>query len=157
MSISKTARSGFLVFGGLLGLVFIGIAYAQRPPELNETGAAYLRVNINPTDVPPMVNINPYQAVPSVKVTEMPEIRVAATGCGNRSNYQTGIGRSISGPLMVTYLHLPEQTRVTLSSNESSHSLNLGPGGQITTAIFLQPNQRMEFDSEIMYSGCRPE
>jgi len=154
---SKSARTGLIVNVILLGLVLIGLAYAQRPPDFNETGSAYLRVNINPTDVPPMVNINPYKIAPSVRVTEMPEVRVAATGCGNRRNYQTGVGRSISGPLTITYLHLPEQTRVTLSGDGGSHSLNLGPAGQITTAIYLQPNQRMDFDSDIMYSGCRPE
>src|SRR5213594_1213157 len=98
--------------------------HAQRPPETDATGAAYLRVNINPTDVPPMVNINPNQSIPRVQVTEMPEIRVTPSGCGNRRSYQTGIGRSISGPMMVTYLHLPEQTRVSLGDPNGSHSMN---------------------------------
>ena len=53
--------------------------------------------------------------------------------------------------------HLPEQTRVTLADASESHSMNLGAAGQITTAIFLQANQRLDFDAEIMYSGCRPE
>ena len=153
----KTTRAVLIVNIVFVLLVLIRLAYAQRPPETDETGAAYLRVNINPTSVPPAVNINPNQYVPSVKVTEMPELRIPPTGCANRRNYQTGVGRSISGPLMITYLHLPEQTRVTLSDGTGSHSMNLGSAGQITTAIFLQPNQRVEFDSEIMYSGCRPE
>jgi hypothetical protein len=34
--------------------------------------------------------------------------------------------------------------------------MNLSSAGQITTAIFLQANQRLDFDAEIMYSGCRP-
>jgi hypothetical protein len=58
---------------------------------------------------------------------------------------------------MVTYLHLPEQTRVTLGDNSGSHSMTLGTGEQITTAIYLQANQRLEFSNEVMYSGCRPE
>ena len=154
---SKAAKVGLIVNTALLALVLIGLAHAQRPPEIDETGAPYLRVNINPTDVPPMVNINPYQFVPRVQVTEMPQIRIPASGCAQRQNYQTGISRSISGPLMITYLHLPEQTRVTLADPSGSHSMNLGAAEQIRTAIFLQPNQRLEFDSEIMYSGCRPE
>lgn len=154
---SKVAKVGLILNTALLLLVLIGLAHAQRPPETDQTGAAYLRVNINPTDVPPMVNINPYQLVPKVQVTEMPQIRIPATGCAQRQNYQTGIGRSISGPLMVTYLHLPEQTRVTLGDAGGSHSMNLGAAGQITTAIYLQSNQRLEFDAEVMYSGCRPE
>src|SRR5439155_22037682 len=114
------------------------VTHAQRPPETDSTGAAYLRVNINPTDVPPMVNINPSQNVPRVRVTEMPQIQVAPAGCENRKNFQTGIGRSIAGPMMVTYLHLPPQTTVTLGQDAAgSHSMNLGAAGQITTAIFL--------------------
>jgi len=154
---SKTAKISLIANAVFLMLVLLGLAYAQRPPELDDTGAAYLRVNINPTNVPPMVNINPFDAVPRVRVTEIPEIKVAPTGCAERRNYQTGIGRSVSGPLMITYLHLPEQARVTLAGAGGSHSINLGTGGQITTAIYLEPNQRLEFDSEIMYSGCRPE
>jgi len=132
--------------------------HAQRPPELDATtGAAYMRVNINPTDIPPMVNINPYETVPKVEITRMPEIHVPVSGCENRQNFETGIGRSISGPLMITYLHLPQQTVVTLAAETDSHSMNLGAGGQITTAIYLRSNQRLDFDAEIMYSGCRPE
>jgi hypothetical protein len=154
---SKAAKTAWAVNVVLLVLTLIGLAHAQRPAETDSTGAAYLRVNINPTDVPPMVNINPNRSVPRVQVTEMPEVKVNPSGCQNRRNFQTGVGRSISGPLMITYLHLPEQTRVTLGDSSGSHSMNLGPAGQITTAIFLQANQRMEFDSEIMYSGCRPD
>jgi hypothetical protein len=141
----------------IAGSYFGTLVHAQRPPELDSTGAAYLRVNINPTEIPPMVNINPYDIVPKVEVTQMPEVRVPASGCQNRQNFQTGIGRSISGPLMITYLHLPQQTTATLADAAGSHSMNLSTAGQITTGIFLQSNQRLEFDSEIMYSGCRPD
>ena len=154
---SKAAKAMFGANVVLLILVFIAAGHAQRPPELDDAGAAYLRVNINPTNVPPMVNINPNQSVPKVEVTDMPEIRVAPAGCENRRNFQTGVGRSITGPLMITYLHLPEQTRVTLGDAGGSHSMNLSSAGQITTAIFLQSTQRMDFDSEIMYSGCKPD
>ncbi len=154
---SNVAKSILAVNVLLLVLNLMGLVHAQRPPETDETGAAYLRVNINPTDVPPMVNINPNQYVPRVEVLRMPEVRLAASGCQNRQNFQTGVGRSIAGPLTVTYLHLPQQTVATLSDANGSHSMNLGMAGQITTAIFLQTNQRLDFDSEIMYSGCRPE
>jgi hypothetical protein len=154
---SKAGKTVLLVNALFLLLIVIAVAHAQRPPETDATGAAYLRVNINPTDLPPMVNINPYQTVPRVAVTEMPEIRVPAAGCDNRRNFQTGIGRSISGPVMITYLHLPQQTTATLAGPEGSHSMNLGTAGQITTAIYLQTNQRLEFGSDVMYSGCRPE
>jgi hypothetical protein len=157
MSISNSTRTGLFLNIVLLGFILIGLAYAQRPPEYDGSGAAYLRVNINPTEVPPMVNINPNQTAPRVRVTEMPAVRVPPVGCENRQNYLTGIGRTISGPAMITYLHLPEQTRVTLNGAGGSHSINLGSSGQIRTAIFLQANQRMDFDTEIMYSGCRPE
>src|SRR5213593_2829062 len=136
----------------LLVLNLFTAVHAQRPPDATADGVAYLRVNINPTDVPPMVNINPNQYVPRVEVLRMPEVRLAASGCQNRQNFQTGVGRSIAGPLTVTYLHLPQQTVVTLNDANGSHSMNLGMAGQITTAIFLQTNQRLDFDSEIMYS-----
>src|SRR5206468_12899351 len=47
--------------------------HTQRPPELDATGAAYMRVNINPTDIPPMVNINPYETAPKVEITPPPD------------------------------------------------------------------------------------
>jgi hypothetical protein len=154
---SNTARAGLVVLLLMLP-IFIVRAHAQRPPEADAAGTLFLPVNINPTDVAPMVNINPHGTVPRVELNRVPDVRVTPSGCQSRQNFQTGIGRSIAGPLMITYLHLPpQQTTVTLGDPAGSHSMNLGSGGQITTAIFLQANQRLEFDSEIMYSGCRPE
>ena len=154
----STFAKAALVLNIVIAAGYLGtLVHAQRPPETDGTGAAYMRVNINPTDVAPMVNINPHEAVPRVEVIRMPEIRVLPSGCQNRQNFQTGIGRSISGPLMVTYLHLPPQTTVTLADPNGTHSMNLGQAGQITTAVFLQSNQKLEFDSEIMYSGCKPD
>ena len=135
---------------------FAGLTYAQRPPEISPDGVPYFKVNINPTDTPPMVDINPNRTVPLVEVARMPEIRLRAAGCENRQNFRTGIGRSISGPLMVTYLNLPQQSMVTLADLNGSARLTLGPAG-LATAIFLASGQRLEFDSDIMYSGCRPE
>jgi hypothetical protein len=141
----------------LVLVIVIAVAHAQRPPETDGFGTAYLRVNINPTDIPPMVNINPNGDIPRVEINRIPDVHLAPSGCENRQNFRTGIGRSISGPLMVTYLHLPPQTVATLGDADGSHSMNLGSAGQITTAIFLQANQHLNFDSEVMYSGCRPD
>lgn len=144
---------------GTTALLLVSLAYAQRPPELNERGEAYMRVNINPTDVPPMVNINPFEQVPRVEVTRMPEVQIrpaAPSGCNDRQNFRTGIGSSISGPLMLTYVNIPEQVTVTLADANGSQSVNLSSAGQITTAIFLQPDQRLDFDSPILFSGCQP-
>lgn len=149
----------------LVLLIFIVAAHAQRPPELDSTGAAYLRVNINPTNVPPMVNVNPNGAIPhvninqmpAVSVAQMPTVRVAAAGCQNREGFQTGISRSISGPLVVTYLVLPPQGSVTLNDGSGSHSMTLNQAGQITTAIYLRAGQGLSFNTDVMYSGCRPE
>ena len=134
-----------------------GLTYAQRPPEISPDGVPYLKVNINPTDTPPMVDINPNRTVPVVEVARMPEIRLRATGCENRENFRTGIGRSISGPLMVTYLNLPQQSMVTLADLNGSARLTLGPAGPLTTAIFLASGQRLEFEADTLYSGCQPE
>ena len=155
---SNWAKAALTLTAVLILLVFIAIAHAQRPPELDSTGAAYLRVNINPTDIPPMVNINPNGQIPAVDVNRMPDIRIPSTGCQNGQNFQTAIGRSVSGPLVVTYLHLPAQTTtVTLNEAGGAHSINLGQSGQITTAIYLRAGQTLAFDSDVMYSGCRPE
>lgn len=136
---------------------FAGLTYAQRPPETNPDGVPFLKVNINPTNVPPVVDINPNQAVPKVEVTNFPEIRLALTGCANGQNFQTEIGNSISGPLVVTYLNLSPQSMVILADGQnSSQSINLGSTASPSTAIYLRAGQRMEFDSSIMYSGCKP-
>ncbi|HYR42818.1 MAG TPA: hypothetical protein VER98_07345 [Terriglobia bacterium] len=156
----STFVKALLVLNLLLAGTYLGsLVHAQRPPETDATGAAYLRVNINPTDVAPAVNINPYETVPKVEITRLPEIRLqtATSGCQSRQGFRTGIGRSISGPLMITYLHLPQMTTATLSDATATYSMNLGAAGQITTAIFLQSSQTLEFDSDIMYSGCRPD
>jgi hypothetical protein len=155
---SKQSKTAVLAIVFLILLVFIAVGHAQRPPELDPTGAAFLRVNINPTDVPPMVNINPGGAVPVVDVMHMPDIRIAPSGCQNRQNFQTAVGRSVSGPLVITYLHLPpQQTTVSLNSGSGTSSMNFGQTGQIATAIYLQAGQRLDFSSDVMYSGCRPE
>jgi hypothetical protein len=144
-----------LVAGALL---IVGIAYAQRPPEVNDQGGAYMRVNINPTDTPPMVNINPYNLVPKVEVTRMPDIQFkpAPSGCSDRSTFVTGISRSISGPLMVTYLSIPQPARMTLAAGSGSQSISVNSPAQISTLIFLQPGQRLDFDNVVFFSGCQP-
>jgi hypothetical protein len=88
----------------------------------------------------------------------MPEIQIKPTpsGCDDRQNFRTGIGSSISGPLMLTYLNIPQQVTASLSDANGSQSINLSSAGQITTVIFLQAGQRLDFDSAIMYSGCEP-
>jgi hypothetical protein len=156
----STFAKALLALNLLLAGTYLGtLAHAQRPPETDATGAAYLRVNINPTDVAPVVNINPYETVPKVEITRLPDIRLqtATSGCQSRQGFRTGVGRSIAGPLMITYLHLPQMTTATLSDASGTHSMNLGAAGQITTAIFLQSNQTLDFDSDVMYSGCRPD
>jgi hypothetical protein len=155
---SKTSKPVVAAVAFLIAAIFIAVVHAQRPPDLDPTGAAYLRVNINPTDIPPMVNINPGGAVPAVDVTHLPDVRIAPTGCQNRQNFQTGVARSVSGPLVVTYLHLPpQQTTVSLTNGGDTRSMNFGQAAQITTAIYLQAGQRLDFSSDVMYSGCRPE
>src|SRR5262249_61894844 len=120
---SKATKIALSVNVTLLTLVFIAVVHAQRPPEIDSTGAPYLRVNINPTNVPPMVNINPNgfpplvninpnNTAPRVEVTRLPDIRVTPGGCQSRQNYLTGIGRSVAAPLMVTHLQLPPETSI---------------------------------------------
>jgi hypothetical protein len=150
----KTVLAGNVV---LIVLVFIAVAHAQRPAEKDSEGVDYLRVNINPTNVPPMVNINPNGGIPRVDLNQMPEVHVAPAGCQNRQNFMTGVGQNVLGPFIVTYLQLAPQVMVTLTDGTRSHSLNLGQAGQISTAIYLRAGQGLYFDSDVLYSGCRPD
>jgi hypothetical protein len=137
--------------------VFAANGRAQRPAPLNPDGVPYLMVNINPTDTPPMVNVNPYGNIPKVEVTRMPEIQIAPIGCDDRRNFQTSVGRSIAGPLMVTFLTAPADTVASLTGGDGrSRSFTLTNSMSLATAIYLGSGQRLEFGSDVMYSGCQP-
>ena len=137
--------------------VFAAPGRAQRPSPVNPDGIPFFNVNINPTDTPPMVNVNPYGNIPKVEVTRMPEIQIAPNGCEDRRNFQTGVGRSISGPLVVTFLTAPADTVVSLTGGEDrSRSFTLTNSMSLSTAIYLGSGQRLDFGSDVMYSGCQP-
>jgi hypothetical protein len=150
----------------LVWIAFSSTGNAQRPPNVNADGIPFFNVNINPTDIPPMVNINPHQIVPRVAVTEMPkvavyelpEMRLAPMGCQDRRNFQTSVGRSIPGPMVVTYLNAPAAAQITLSGGgEGTRKITLANGTQLASAMYLKPGQRMDFDQDILYSGCLPQ
>jgi hypothetical protein len=145
----------FLV--ALIALFAIAVfSYAQLPPEVGPDGVPYLKVNINPGPTPPQVNINPYGIVPLVEVTKAPDVRFAPIGCEDRRNFRTAIGASIAGPLVVTYMNTSDQTSLTLVTNDRTQNVDLSTDKQITGAIYLADNQRLEFDSAVLYSGCTP-
>ena len=131
---------------------------AQQPPQANSEGVPYLAVNINPTNVPPMVNINPFGGAPKVDVAHMPPlaitepVRVAPSGCSDRQSFQTEVGRTISGPMVVTYLNIPAQTQATLGNQR----LALSGTAQLASAIYLRDGQQFSFDHDVIYSGCKP-
>lgn len=134
-------------------------SYAQRPPEFNQDGVPFLKVNINPTDIPPAVNINPDRSVPRVEVANLSElqVRLAPSGCQDSRNFETRISNSVAGPLVVTYLNLTPQTTVTFADGlNPAQSLNFAATGPLSTSIYLQSGQRLEFNSSVMYSGCKP-
>jgi len=126
---------------------------AQLPPQVNADGVPFFNVNINPTNVPPMVNVNPYGAVPKVEVTQMPQLAIAPAGCADRENFQTAVGRTISGPLVITYLNVPDQTETSLGGQRVA----LSNTTQIATALYLRSGQQLSFDKDVIYSGCRPQ
>lgn len=126
---------------------------AQLPPQVNSDGVPFFNVNINPTNVPPMVNINPYSTIPKIEVTQMPPLAVAPSGCADRQNFQTEVGRAISGPIVVTYLNVPPQTQASFGAQR----VVLSNTTQLATAIYLRAGQQLAFDSDVMYSGCRPQ
>src|SRR5438132_8917081 len=112
---SKTVRVLLILNAILLvTLLLTNNLRAQLPPQVNADGVPFFNVNINPTNVPPMVNVNPYGAVPKVEVAQMPPLAIAPSGCADRENFQTAVGRTISGPLVMTYLNIPDQTKTSL-------------------------------------------
>jgi len=167
---SKALR-GLLILNAvvLIGIIVATTGNAQLPPMTNREGIPFFNVNINPTDVPPLVNINPNGMVPNVEIvrmpeiprldmTKMPDLNVRMAGCANRQNFQTDIGRSIEGPLVITYLDLSQPVQATLSSPQNgSKRVTLGNASQLSTAIYLRTGQRLEFGADVMYSGCVPE
>ena len=140
-------------------ILWSAFTYAQLPPETTLDGVPFLKVNINPTNIPPFVNINPYNVTPRVEVTQLPDIQFTTTpsGCSDGQNFRTTIGSSIVGPLMVTYLNTSQQSVVTLVDNQGTRRVDLSPDTQITTAIYVGPGQTLAFNSNVMYSGCVPD
>jgi len=133
------------------------LAYAQQPPDYAPDGVPFLKVNINPTPIPPGVNINPYQAVPLVEVAKMPEMKFEPMGCEDGRNFRTSIGSSIRGPMLVTYLNMPQQGEVRLVDGQGTRAITLSSQVQVNTAIYLGAGEALEFDSATMYSGCIPQ
>jgi hypothetical protein len=130
--------------------------FAQLPPETNSIGEAYLRVNINPTTVPPMVNVNPYGQIPRVEVAKMPEIVFPVPGCDNPHNFETGVSRTISGPLRLTFLNSSQAAPITfVDSANRNYRVTLN-GAISGSGIYLRSDQKLEFDTAMLYSGCRP-
>ena len=146
-----------LSVASVLVVVVAALTYAQLPPAEGLDGAPFLKVNINPTNIPPQVNINPYNTTPRVAVTEMPEVRFPPSACADRRNFRTGIAQAITGPLMVTYLNTSEQNVVSIGGNQGAQRVNLSQSAQLTTAIYLEAGQTLEFESAILYSGCVPD
>jgi hypothetical protein len=138
--------------------VFEKSSFAQRPPEVNQLGEAYLRVNINPTNVPPMVNVNPNGNVPKVEVTRLPEIPLPPpSGCEIARGYETGVSRTISGPIQLGFLNSSQTGPINFVDNANrSYRVTLRTGIPLQSIIYLGSGQKLEFDSEVLYSGCRP-
>jgi hypothetical protein len=130
---------------------------AQQPPETDLNGVPYLRVNINPTPVPPMVNINPAGRTPQVEVTSMPDLMVEASGCDRAANFETAVAAAVDGPIRLGFLNLPQPASVTLTDGDrGTTTVTLNSPPQLGSAIYLRSGQRLEFGSEVLYSGCRP-
>src|SRR5580704_16620231 len=101
MDMAKSLK-GLLIVNAclLLWTLFSVTGHAQRPPQANSDGVAFLPVNINPTEIPPLVNINPDGVIPDINVVKMPDIKFPVSGCNDQRNFQTAIARSITGPLL---------------------------------------------------------
>ncbi len=154
-----------LVLNALLLLcIVLGVTvHAQRPAATNADGTPFLPVNINPTEVPPMVNVNPNGEPAKVDVVGMgdirlPDVKVTPSGCDSRENFHTAVGRSIAGPMVLTYLNLASQIQATLvSSGADNQRFTFSNAATLASAIYLRAGQQLTFDNDIMYSGCRPQ
>lgn len=141
----------------------------QQPPPTSDEGIPYFNVNINPTPVPPEVNINPRGAPPTVRidsgrrvlveVEQMPEVRVEPRGCADARGFETGVGREVSGPMVLTYLSLGENAQATLEVSGSGIDVgdHLRNRAVLGTMIHLGRGEELTFSEDVLYSGCRPE
>ena len=151
---AKTVRALLLLNAVLLVALLLGKnVRAQLAPQTSAEGVPFLPVNINPTNIPPMVNVNPYGVVPKVEVAQMPPLALVPSGCEDRQNFQTDVARTIIGPIVVTYLNAPPQTQATLGTQR----VTLANPTQLATAIYLRAGQQLGFDNDVIYSGCRPQ
>ena len=148
-------------------LVVPGVATSrQSPPPTNFEGTPFLPVNINPTNVPPMVNISPngrtpevdIRRIPAVNVSRLPEVTVTPNGCEDPVNFLTDIGSAIQGPFLVTYLNLNEgiQTSFSNGSGGGNVEVDLTPDAPLATGLYLGSGQVLTFSDAILYSGCNP-
>ena len=138
-------------------VLFPGRAAAQRPPETAPDGTDYLRVNINPTFTPPLVNINPGGLEPRVEVSRMPDVRLEPVGCDDGNNFETRVADSIQGPMVVTYLSAGAGVRAMLDTGDGSTSGAVAMDtALVATAVYLRRGTTLRFDGPVLYSGCRP-
>jgi hypothetical protein len=139
------------------------VTHAQVPAT-NREGVPFLNVNINPTGVPPVVDINPGGRLPRVaatvvqpvEISKLPDVRVLRSGCDDPNNFDTEVARNISGPLRVTFLSMPASTAMNLDSNGRTYRVPFNPANQMGSTIELHAGQQLQFDTDVMFSGCRP-
>jgi len=139
-----------------IGNMWVTTTHAQLPPESTPDGVPYLKVNINPTPVPPLVNINPSGFVPFVEVSRMPEIKIPPSACENPANFDSKVARTVSGPISVTFLMVPQAGDMTFVDSTGAHRIPFNPANQFGSAIDLRAGETLEFNFDVMYSGCRP-
>ena len=145
----------------------------QTPPPTDAEGTPFLHVNINPTNVPPVVNISPrgrvpeidirrmpaidIQRMPDVDIGIMPEVSVRPRGCADPGNFQTDIATTIPGPFIVTYINLAEGIEASLGRRAGeSVGVDLNASTALATALYLGRGQTLTFSESVLYSGCTP-
>ena len=86
----------------------------------------------------------------------MPPIVVPPNGCDNPRNFETGVSRTVSGPLRLTFLNSSQTATITfVDSADRNYRVTLNSAVPLGSSIFLRSDQKLEFDSPILYSGCR--
>lgn len=149
------------VFTGLNAALFaatiwMSTTHAQRPPDADQEGVQYLKVNINPTAEPPLVNINPYGVIPQVDVARMPQVQVPPGPCDDPTHFESGAARSVSGPIKLTFFAMNQPGKMTFVDGAGgSHEFSFNSSNAFGSVIQLKAGESLEFDSEVLYSGCR--
>ena len=58
----------------------------------------------------------------------MPDLHIPPNGCDNAASFESGVGRTVSGPIKLTFLSMPQPASITFAEGrERSYSVSFNP------------------------------